>query len=87
MTPGKIYTFKYRSQNRIGFSDFSIEKRFAATLPPSKPAAPTKDMLKSTLTSIYVLWSESQPTQAAIIGYNLYMSEGTHEYELIYSNT
>lgn len=85
LVSGRIYTFKYRSQNVVGYSDFSPQVLYAVSTPPSKPAAPTKDMALSTLTSIYVRWSESSPTQVPILGYKLYMSEGTSEYQLIYS--
>jgi hypothetical protein len=86
LVSGQIYTFKYRSENSVGYSSFSIEKRHAITLPPSKPNAPTKSMSMSTLTSIYVKWSESLPTQVPITGYKLYMSQGTSEYSVIYSD-
>lgn len=85
LVSGQIYTFKYRSRNVVGYSDFSIEKRYAISVPPAKPLAPTKLMSASTLTSIYVEWSESPATQVPILGYKLYMSAGTSEYELIYS--
>jgi hypothetical protein len=48
LVSGRIYTFKFRSANIVGYSDFSIEKRYAVSLPPSKPLAPTKNMSKST---------------------------------------
>lgn len=86
LVSGQIYTFKYKSFNSVGYSAFSIEKRYAVTLPPSKPIAPSKDMSKSTLTSIYVKWSESPPTQVPITGYKLYMSQGTSEYSEIYTD-
>jgi hypothetical protein len=85
LTAGRIHTFKYRCKNDVGDSDFSIMKRFAASAPPVKPAAPTKDMAKSTLTSIYVEWAESEPSAVPILGYKLYMSEGTEEYATIFS--
>jgi hypothetical protein len=85
LVSGRIYTFKYRSENIVGYSDFSTEVRLAISTPPAKPATPTKSMSQSTLTSIYVLWSESPATQVPILGYKLYMSKGTSEYELIYS--
>ena len=86
LVSGRIYTFKYRSQNSVGYSDFSVEKRYAVSVPPEKPNTPTKDMAKSTMTSIYVLWSEQPATAVPILGYKLYISAGTDEYELIYSN-
>lgn len=62
-------------------------KRFAASAPPVKPATPTKNMSKSTRTSIFVEWAESVPSAAPILGYHLYMSEGTSEYKEIYSDS
>ena len=56
---GRIYTFKFRSLNSVDYSDFSMERRYAVSLPPSKPNAPIKNMAKSTETSIYVEWAES----------------------------
>lgn len=38
----------------------------------------------STESSIFVEWSESMPTEVPILGYKLFMSAGTEEYELIY---
>ena len=43
-------------------------------------------MALSTQTSIYVKWAESQPSEVPILGYKLYMSVGTQQYRLIYSN-
>lgn len=54
---GRAYTFKFRSQNSVDYSDFSAEARFAVAMPPPKPSAPTKDMSLSTTTSIYIRWS------------------------------
>lgn len=34
LVTGRIYTFKYRCYNDVGFSDFSIERRYAITAPP-----------------------------------------------------
>jgi len=61
----------------VGYSDFSTEVRYAISTPPAKPAAPTKDMALSTQTSIFVKWTESLPSEVPILGYKLYMSEGT----------
>lgn len=74
LVAGKIYTFKYRSLNDVGYSDFSIEKRFAISAPPVKPATPTKNMALSTRTSIYIEWSESLPSATPILGYKLQVS-------------
>lgn len=81
---GEIYTFKYRSMNEVGYSDFSTEVRYATSLPPSKPASPTKNLVLSTETSIFVEWEETVATQVPILGYKLLMSRGTNEYAVIY---
>lgn len=77
LTSGRIYTFKFRSINSVGPSPFSTEKRCAIATPPLKPNTPTKDMTLSTLTSIYVRWTLSNATEVPILGYKLYMSQGT----------
>ena len=46
---------------------------------------PTKIMGKSTRESIYIEWAESLPSATPILGYKLCMSEGTSEYEAIYT--
>ena len=48
ITSGTTYTFKFRSFNKVGFSEFSEQVRFAIASPPAKPVAPTKDMHLST---------------------------------------
>ena len=84
---GRIYSFKFRSANSVGYSEFSGLTRYAIALPPGKPTTPTKDMARSTQTSIFVTWSESAATQVPILGYKLYISKGTSEYELVYSES
>ena len=81
---GSVYTFQYRSRNVIGDSEFSTEVRYAVSSPPGQPAAPTKNYLQSTRTSLLIEWSESQATETSIIGYRLYMSAGTSQYEVVY---
>jgi len=68
---GATYTFKFRSFNVVGFSEFSEQVRYAIASPPAKPATPTKDMQMSTKTSIYIKWSESQATEIPILGYKI----------------
>jgi hypothetical protein len=86
LTSGTIYSFKFRAKNNVGHSEFSVARRFAASAPPVKPDMPTKNMGKSTQKSIFVEWAESLPSAAPILGYKLYMSAGTSEYEVIYSS-
>ena len=71
LTSGATYTFKFRSFNVVGFSEFSEQARFAIASPPAKPVTPTKDMQMSTKTSIYIKWSESQATEVPILGYKI----------------
>lgn len=87
ITAGSTYTFKFRCFNKVGFSEFSEQVRFAIASPPAKPLAPTKDMHLSTRTSIFVKWSESQPTEIPILGYKLLMSNATSQYVEVYSNS
>ena len=56
ITSGLIYTFKYVANNIVGNSTESQEVRYAAASPPLKPNDPTKDLSKSTKTSITVKW-------------------------------
>ena len=52
---------------------------------PSKPAAPTVDRARSTLTSLYVEWTSPGPETE---GYRLYMSEkGSGQFRKIYDGT
>ena len=81
---GRVYTFKYRSSNAVGDSEFSTEVRYAVSSPPGQPPAPTKNYVGSTRTSLLIEWSESQATEASIVGYRLYMSAGTNQYEAVY---
>lgn len=60
--------------------------RYAISLPPSKPSTPTKNLEKSSETSIFVEWAETVPTQVSILGYKLYMSEGTDQYRIVYED-
>lgn len=83
---GTTYTFKYRSANIIGDSVFSNEVRYAISSPPAKPNTPTKDYDRSGRTFMMIQWSESAATEIPIIGYTLYMSKGTGEYEMIYED-
>jgi hypothetical protein len=86
LVSGEIYTFKYRSMNQVGYSEYSTEVRYAISLPPSKPQAPTKNLVLSSETSIFVEWAESAPTQVPILGYKLLMSAGTNQYHVIYED-
>jgi hypothetical protein len=85
LAAGTIHTFKYAALNEIGRSEYSREVRIAVSRPPAKPAAPTKNMEKSTRTSIFVEWEASEATEVPILGYKLYMASGTSEYKLIYA--
>ena len=84
---GTIYTFRIRSRNIVGYSEFSHEVRYVISSPPDKPNAPTKDYTRTGKTSMVIMWSESASTETPIIGYNLYVSEATGEYELAYGST
>ena len=84
---GATYTFRVRARNTVGYSAFSNEVRYVISSPPDKPLAPTKDYTRSSKTSMVIQWSESAMTETPIIGYKLYMSEATGEYQVVYENS
>jgi hypothetical protein len=76
----------FRSKNIVGYSFYSEQVRIAVASPISKPTTPTKDYVRSTKTEITVHWTESTATEVPVIGYKLYMSAGTDEYSVVYSD-
>ena len=84
---GTTYTFRIRAQNVVGYSAYSTEVRYVISSPPDKPNIPTKDYTRSGMTFMYIQWSESLATETPIIGYSLYMSEATGEYNVVYSSS
>jgi len=56
LVSGSTYTFKTRSKNLLGYSDFSQEVRIAVASPPAKPITPVKIYAESGKTSITVDW-------------------------------
>lgn len=63
-------------------SDFSDEVSFMLGSLPSKPIAPTKDILKSQAESIYIKWNKITTDTLMILGYNLYADSGRRDSEL-----
>jgi len=68
-------------------SEFSDEISFMLGSLPSKPDAPTKDILLSEAESIYIKWNKITTDTLMILGYNLYADSGRRDSELrlIYS--
>lgn len=82
---GSKYRLRIVATNEIGDSDPSNEVRIAMAALPAQPAAPTFDLTKSTLTSLFVKWIPPVGGDIPVDGYRLYMSEkGTGQYRLIY---
>lgn len=81
---GVTYTFKTRSKNVLGYSDYSREVRIAVASPPNKPAAPIKVYAESGKTFITVDWQTSSGTEIPVLGYELQISADTNEFKTIY---
>ncbi len=63
-------------------SEFSGEVAFMLGSLPSKPVAPTKDILLSKAESIYVKWNKITTDTLMILGYNLYADSGRRDSDL-----
>ena len=82
---GQKYRFHITAVNDQGESIPSHEVRVQLASLPSKPAAPTIDRSKCTLTSIYVEWTSPGPDTE---GFHLYMSEkGSGKFSKIHDGT
>lgn len=71
---GMKYRFISRSQNIIGFSDFSTESYIAFGDVPFAPDAPTR--LASSETSIEVTWKPPADSDLSVTGYILNVDDG-----------
>lgn len=77
LAAGTIYRFVLVATNTFGDSEQSEEVRSALGTLPTKPSAPTKNEGASSLTSIYLEWSEVAATDGiSITGYKLYADDG-----------
>lgn len=82
---GSKYRFRITAVNVLGEGEASNEVRVALAALPAKPAAPTIDRSRCTLTSLYVQWVSPG---ADTTGYRLYMSEkGSGVFSKIYDGT
>jgi hypothetical protein len=76
MTKGLNYRFKFRSENVIGFSQFSDSTRVALGPLPDKPASPYRAILGNSPTSIGVDWVAIPLQTLEVLQYRLYMDDG-----------
>jgi hypothetical protein len=96
LVSGKTYAFRLTATNSLssgsgfiaGTSEPSEELIVAAASPIAQPAAPTRTLSKSTRTALYITWAESTATEIPVMGYLLYMAEGTAgDFKLVYNGT
>jgi len=75
---GRVYRFKTRTQNDIGYSEFSEHSYIAFGPVPNPPTTPLR--VQSTESKIKVAWSEPASTVSdlPILGYILSMDDGRH---------
>lgn len=76
---GKIYTFRLKSQNVKGYSEYSEQVSIACSSPPAKANAPQVDYSLSSRESIYVQWvlnDDGLGDGGVIQGYKVYMDDG-----------
>ena len=74
---GTHYFFRYRLRNSEGDSEASDITEVALLNPPAAPLAPAKLDEHSTLTSIYLAWSDSAGNELNVVGYELWMDSGS----------
>lgn len=87
LVAGHTYAFRVTATNSKGTSEHSDELVVAAADPIAQPAAPVRTLAKSTRSSLYIDWEPSSATQIPVVGYRLYMSEGTAgDFKLMYSD-
>ena len=77
LTEGTHYFFRYRLRNSEGDSEASDITEVALLNPPAAPLAPAKLDEHSTLTSIYLAWSDSAGNELNVVGYELWMDSGS----------
>jgi hypothetical protein len=76
MTPGNLYTFKIRSLNSLGNSDFSDSLTVGLVELPSQLTAPIKASEGNSETSISLEWSELSGQTLEVLKYSLYVDDG-----------
>jgi len=88
LVTGTKYKFRIAAENALGEGEPSFESRFALAANVAKPATPTVDPSKGTLTSLYVSWAAVAAGDIDTDGYLLYMAEqGSGEFTLIYDGS
>ena len=78
MTPGLLYRFRVRSQNNLGYSDYSQVLMVGLGALPSQPSAPAKvsDDPSNSESSIMLNWSPLTSQTLQINYYSLFMDDG-----------
>lgn len=77
LVAGTHYFFYYKYRNSEGDSPASDVTEIALADYPAKCAAPFKDDLQSTTTSVFMKWNNVAFTEINIIGYELWMDSGS----------
>lgn len=72
-TTGVLYKFKVSALNVIGEGDRSNSKTMAMAMRANSPTSPTVDRSLSSLTSLFIRWTEGTSGDIPILGYYLYM--------------
>lgn len=72
----KLYRFRYRSKNEVGYSDYSDTLRIGLGPLPSAPNAPTRAVDGNSESSIALEWDELTGETLDVIDYMVYMDDG-----------
>jgi hypothetical protein len=76
---GLVYSFKWRSYNVIGYSDYSDNLLASVNDKPAQPLPPTVNYAYSDKTSLFIQWtkvSDGIGIGGLIKGYQLFMDDG-----------
>jgi hypothetical protein len=85
LVAGKIYYFRFYAANSRGNSPYSNEMSVVCEYLPDPPSNLYKDDSMSTLTSIFMRWSQVPDTNTPVQGYRLYMDTGnTGDYSVVF---
>lgn len=88
LTAGKLYRFRFKSKNYLGYSDFSDSLIVGLGSLPSKPQAPTKVVAESSDTSIAMVWTPLSSETLEVSSYLLYMDDGLGvHFSIVYNGT
>lgn len=75
LVTGTKYRFKVSAVNIIGEGELSNYVTIALANPASPPTKPTVDRSLSSLTSLFIEWTEGTPGDIPIDGYQMFMIE------------